>query len=91
MKTISCESAASACRTLATIKHPLTASQSNERFFAVHSGIAMQEAPAALPGGAPRLMAPMSNGKSKYADGGLSRVSFEVQANHAVGEGRKGK
>ena len=76
---------------LATIKRPPIASQSDERFLAVQFGIAMQAAPAALPGGAPRLIAAMSNGKSKDSSGGtLSRVRFAVWGRIVVGEGRKG-
>lgn len=57
----------------------------------MHFGIAMQAAPAAPPGGAPRRMTPMSNGKSKDADGLLLRVRFVVRVRCVVGEaGREG-
>ena len=74
---------------LATINLPPIASQSYERFFAGHSGSAMQAAPAALPGGAPRLMAPMSDGKSKEAGGSLWRVRFVVGGAGLWGEGKE--
>ena len=57
---------------------------------AVEFDIAVQAAPAAAPGGAPRLMVPVGGGKGNERGNGLSRVRFEVQVHHAVGEGRKG-
>ncbi len=56
----------------------------------VQFDIAVQAAHVFVEGGAPRLTVPVDSGKHKDAGGSLSRVRFEVQVRHAVGDGRKG-
>lgn len=55
--------------------------------------ITVQVTPAAVPGGAPKLTVPVldAGSKGKHANGdNLSRVRFEINVHHAVGDGRKG-